>query len=412
MFTWFKILTKVEKILVLFFVLVVLVTGARILDQFYDDYSVLNPVDGGLYVEGAVGKLEVIDPLYVQQGSVTHDISQLIFSGLTQYSPNTGEIIPDLATFSVSDNKREYTFVLKEGATWHDGIPVTSDDVIFTYNTVLGDPGFNGLALNYLDMTGIRVIKVDDRTVQFLLEVPDSFFLAKTLIGLLPEHLLVGVPVPEIPTSNFHELPIGSGPFRLSSIVPKGNYIEVNLEQNLNFYDPPPHITTLQIRIYQELDRLMSDQRSLDGIRTIPEEARQTILDSKRFNLIHYQLPQYVAVFINTESPKLKNELIRLALQLATDKAALGESIGESESLDTPLLEIDPSNWVFQHSFTKANGGLVDAGWTLPNKEALGIPDPTETFTVVDESGEAAIITAPNSGKDFRTTDEKLCLPE
>ncbi len=134
-------LTQIEKIIVVFLSLAVVISGFKISHSFYIEHSNITPVKGGVYIEGAVGKVEIINPLYVRYGSVTHDLTQLVFSGLTKYDPKTRDIVPDLADFKISENGKEFTFVLKEGAKWHDGTPVTSDDVIFTYNTVINNTG-------------------------------------------------------------------------------------------------------------------------------------------------------------------------------------------------------------------------------------------------------------------------------
>ena len=87
-----SILTKVEKILVAFLSLVVLITATQITHAFYIEHSDITPVEGGIYLEGAVGKVGLINPLYVQYGTITHDLTQLIFSGLTKYDPASREI--------------------------------------------------------------------------------------------------------------------------------------------------------------------------------------------------------------------------------------------------------------------------------------------------------------------------------
>ncbi len=416
----FRRLKKVEKILVVFLLIITITSGFKVLQSFYLEHSDISPIKGGLYTEGMVGKLGIINPLFVRYSSVTHDITQLIFSGLTKYDPKTGEIIPDLADFTISENKREYTFKLKENAKWHDGKPITSNDIIYTYNTVINSPEFNGLILNYNDYSGIKVIQDNERTVRFLLEKPDSFFLVKTLVGILPKHLLSPIPIANLDKAEFNQYPIGSGPYRLTSVNKSGNGVEVNLEAFEDYYNGALNIPNIRLKIYEDYEVLIKNTDELDAIRNVPQDYLDQTLKKGKFSLLKYSLPQYVAVFINTQSPILSENNVRLALQLATDKATLGKSINQNEIIDTPLLEIDQKNWVYQYSINKANGALKDAGWILPNKpqeESIATKKKASKEKKAEEvkakeykSNEPSFITSPNEGRDWRTSDSKIVI--
>ncbi len=417
----FSRLNKLEKIIVVFLASLVVITGTQIGYAFYDEHSEITPIKGGVYIEGAVGKVELINPLYVHYGSITHDLTQLVFSGLTKYDPKTREIVPDLADYTISENGKKYTFTLKEGVKWHDGIPVTSNDVMFTYSTVINHPSFNGPILNYNDYSGMKVSQVDERTVEFLLESPDSFFLVKTITGLLPAHILGHMPIETLEQAPFNQYPIGTGPYRFISLTPMDSFVEATLEASEDYYGDEPNISTIQIRIYPEYKDLIKRQGEFDAIRNVPDEYTEKILERGRLVLTRYHLPQYVAAFINTQSPQLKNSKVRLALQLGIDKQSLISEINESQIIDTPLLEIDQSNWVYQYNVNKANGALFDTEWKLPEKtgtdtaETLG--DAAKGEEVEDaatdsesSSEEPEFITSPNGGNDWRTTDKKVTL--
>ena len=405
-------LTKLEKIAVAFLTAVLVVTGFQVLYAFYTEHTETSPTEGGIYVEGAYGKIEAINPLFMHYGSVTHDLTKLIFSGLAQYDPKTQEIVPDLADFKVSNDGKTYTFVLKDNATWHDGKPVTADDVVFTYQTVIQDPAFKGLILNTNDFRGMKVFKIDNRTVKFALEKPDSFFLVKTIIGLLPEHLLGHIPVEGLGYDPFSQAPIGSGPYRFVSLTPTENSTEVTLQAYLDYYGTKPNIPVLQIRVFSTPEEVLNSQSDLDGIRVVPDDKTEKVLKGKHLNLIRFYLPQYVAVFINTESPILKTRNVRLALQLGTDKSVIAEVLNQTRIIDTPLLEINQNNWVYQYSVSKANGSLHDTEWQLPVKPEAE-KSSTESKPVEkdpNDTSEVKFINSPNGGKDWETTDTKITL--
>ncbi len=90
-----------------------------------------DPAYGGTYVEGVAGVPQYLNPV-IAATDVDEDVSRLAFSGLTRYD-QTGAIVPDLASaFHTESDGRIWTFDIREDATWHDGQPVTADDVVFT----------------------------------------------------------------------------------------------------------------------------------------------------------------------------------------------------------------------------------------------------------------------------------------
>jgi len=407
-------LTKTEKILLFFLGLALVISAYQITGAFYLENSEISFTPGGIYMEGDVGQINSLNPLFVQQGSISQDLSQLIFSGLTKYDTETGEVVGDLANVKVDANGKRYTFVLKDNAKWHDGTPVTSADIIFTYNDVIKNPEFKGNILTYNDYSGIKINKIDERTVEFLLEKPDSFFLVKTMTGILPKHLLEGEPVDQLESSPFNFAPIGSGRYKYISQIQNADYTEYVLEAFDGFYNGKPNIQSLMFRIFGDYEALKKNQGGLMGIRSIPAEDTEAILKKGHYILDRFQLPQYVAIFINNESSKLKNSKVRLALQLGTDKQGLIKNIGQHQIIDTPLLEINQENWVNQYSVVKANGALFETEWQIPNKGELVKNEIVKEEVKKEEPTEATaavtFITTPNQGKDWSTTKEPITI--
>jgi len=403
-------LTKVEKIIFVFLVLVLATTVYQIAVAFYDQNSEMDFIPGGVYIEGAVGQVGVLNPLFVQQGSIAHDLTQLIFSGLTRYNTETGEVVGDLANVKAEPNGKKYTFVVKEGAKWHDGEKVTADDVLFTYNDIIKHPEFQGNILNYNDYSGIKINKIDNRTVEFLLEKPDSFFLVKTMVGIMPKHLLINEQVSFLDTAPFNFAPVGTGRYKFVSQVKLADHSEFGLEAFNDFYDGPANIESIVFKVFTAFEDLQKNLSGLTGIRSITTENSEAILKKGHFSLERYQLPQYVAIFINNEAPKLKNSTVRLAMQLGTDKQSLIEEINQHKIIDTPLLEINQESWVNQYSITKANGALFETPWQVPNKD----DEEEEVEEVVEEdispTAEVTYINSPNEGKDWATSREPITI--
>lgn len=166
-----------------------------------------------VYREGVIGRPSSINPLTART-QADRDLAALVFSGLVAVGPD-GTYRPDLASGWQMDPKgKVWTFTIRPDAHWQDGVPVTSDDVVFTI-AVLQDPDYTGpLAASW---RGVSVTAVSQRTVSFTLTNPIGGFLQAATIGLLPAHLLADAPIATLADDPFSLQPVGSGPFVLES---------------------------------------------------------------------------------------------------------------------------------------------------------------------------------------------------
>ncbi|MFM7424815.1 MAG: ABC transporter substrate-binding protein [Elainella sp.] len=122
------------------------------------------------------------------------------FRGLTREEGTTGTYQPDLAeSWQISPDQKRITFTLRAGLKWSDGVPLTADDVVFTYRDVIFNPKIPAESQEALRLGDNRalpqVIKLDDRRVEFGLAEPFAPFLAATSgpptdIVILPKHKL------------------------------------------------------------------------------------------------------------------------------------------------------------------------------------------------------------------------------
>jgi hypothetical protein len=143
-----------------------------------------------------------------------HAVADSLFNGLVALDRNLRPV-PDLATaWTISDDSTVFTFTLAQ-ARWHDGTPLTSADVKFTFEEVL----FKYHARTKAGLGAIvdHIDTPDDRTVAFHLKKPYGAFLQGldvTEAPILPKHLFASGD----PNTNPANLkPVGTGPFRLES---------------------------------------------------------------------------------------------------------------------------------------------------------------------------------------------------
>ncbi|MBD3190132.1 MAG: hypothetical protein GF308_05790, partial [Candidatus Heimdallarchaeota archaeon] len=165
-----------------------------------------------------------------------------IYNGLLERENGTREWIPRLATSYNSDDGITWTVEMDPDAKWGDGTPVTPEDVVFTYQSVLtpalGSTDYS-FYKKYFDNESIT--KVGDHTVQF--ELKQSYAFAESLLAydLVPKHIWESVPLNEWATqsadwaANDPSKLVGTGPYKLKEWDATNAII--NLEKNTHFAD-------------------------------------------------------------------------------------------------------------------------------------------------------------------------------
>jgi len=344
--------------------------------------TVLRPGRGGTYVEGVAGFPHYLNPLLSGYNEVDRDICTLVFSGLTRLNEH-GEVEADLARgWEVTLDGLTYTFHLRSNAYWHDGTPVTADDVVFTIG-LLQDPDFPGPPdLGYNVWQAVTVENVDRRTVRFMLPERYAPFLDHTTVGILPAHLLKGIRAADLPAAEFNLNPVGSGPFQLAEIeVAGGTVTAMVLEQFPRHYGVRPYLDRIQFRFYPSDQMVLNayEAGEVEGIAriTIPNLPRARAFPS--LNLFSTQVAEYGLVFLNLERPDLpffQEPEVRQSLLYALDRQQIIDNVLEGQALvaHSPLI---PGTWAYKdniphykHDPDTANELLDEAGWV--RREADG----------------------------------------
>lgn len=316
------------------------------------------------YTEGYVGQIKFLNPVFADMNEVDRDVSKLIFSGLTRYSPKDRSVLPDMADLKISEDKKTYTFTLKQHMKWHDGEDVTADDVYFTYHDIIQNPGFDNPLLK-ANFSGVKISKTDEQTITFTLDKPNSFFISNTTVGILPKHILGDIPVSELAFHDFNSYPIGTGPYKVSGRVRvySNGQMSVSLERFDDFHGEKSEISELKILTYPSVEHMVDDRGNLTAISKITGSDADPVRDDDDFEMVPYKLPQYTAVFMNMESKFLKSNKARIGVLKALKKDDLKSVLKDIDLVDTPLLELDKENWIYEASSEQANGALYDASF-------------------------------------------------
>lgn len=353
--------------------LAILGVGAGlILALFYLDHQVSGqpqPAHGGRYVEAVVGSPERINPLYAGLNEADRSLSSLVFSGLTRMSEN-GVVLPDLAErWTISADHRTYVFHLRQNVVWHDGIPFTADDVIFTWTTIQ-HAEFNGDPTLVQLWNEITFEKVDTYTVAVHLPQPYAPFLAYANVGILPKHLLFHIEVPRLADSAFNQNPIGTGPFRLRELTAESAI----LDANPSYHFGTPFLAEIELRFYEDVESALRavEQGKADGLLLRPPSTAKRPGEATKTSQALYSraLPSTLLtlVYLNTDTPVLQDQRVRQALLAALNREqvianVIAEPIAMADSLFAPETWAAISSKRPTYDLQKAQALLDEAGW-------------------------------------------------
>ena len=213
------------------------------------------------------------DPGHFNPGITTgfnvHAVTGSIFNGLVELDDNANPH-PDLAErWDVSDDSTQYTFHLADGVRWHDGEPLTSADVKFTFEDILLDyhsrtrGGLSGI-LESIDTP-------DDTTVVFNFTQPYAALLQRlnsTEAPILPKHIYEGVD--DVQTADANLTPVGTGPFKLESYDIDN---EITLVRNDDYFKAGlPYLDRVVMRVIpdQNTQVLALEEGEVDYIWRVP----------------------------------------------------------------------------------------------------------------------------------------------
>ena len=334
------------------------------------------PDFGGSLAEGFVGAPKQINPLLAQANDIDRDISELVYSGLTKYN-SEGTVALDLAeSYEVSDDGLVYTFKLKDGLVWHDGQPLTADDVVFTILTVQ-NPDYNSPQV--FNWSGVEVSKVDAGTISFKLKNKYAQFLNNTSLGIIPKHIWEGVKSVNFSFSEFNIKPVGSGPYKFEKFRRDefGNIKSYSLESFSDYYAGQPFIDNITFKFY------LSEKEAVDALNdgdidslVVSNQQIKFLKFRQKLFLNNLQLPRYFSIFLNqNQSDTLAQKDVRMALNYATDRDLIIKNVlneyatAVTSPILSGILSINLPENIYNFDREKAGQLLDKSGWVYPEAE-------------------------------------------
>jgi peptide/nickel transport system substrate-binding protein len=319
----------------------------------------------------------------------SYEVMGLTYDLLVDSSPEDSSPVPGLAdSWETSDDGLTWTFHLNKDARWHDGKPVTSEDVAYTYRRILDEE--QGL---YIDaVKQIESIETpDEHTVVFTTRKP-SVQMLNTYVYILPKHIWKDVP-PEETKSFKNEPVIGSGPFQAVEWK-EGQF--ARLETNPDYFRGTPKIDEIIFQFYDNDDTMVQALKNgdVDYIYNLPINLFKSLQNQEgietnsapdpgftELGLNLYEpspeaIEQFDAPETTTGNPALLDPLVREAINWSIDEKALtgkilqGEGIPGSTLVPPALakyhLELDDSE-LQGFDIKRSKDLLGQAGWEDTN---------------------------------------------
>ncbi|MCY4010455.1 MAG: peptide ABC transporter substrate-binding protein [Candidatus Saccharibacteria bacterium] len=305
-------------------------------------YTQIHYTEGGTYTEGLVGRPSNFNPIYATT-QPDQAVSELVFASLFEYDFQN-KLVPILAQSITADNKtQQYTLTLKKDLKWHDGQPITADDLIFTIETIQNPEAQSPLRDNW---QGVGVDKIDDYTVNFTLEASFSPFATNLTLSIIPKHLLEQEDIKQLRRSSFNYQPVGSGAFQFNHLThvntSAGDEFKIQLSRNPIWSASPsqPLVDYFQFWLVPSADRVteLFNQGQLSGSPDLIAN-QIDLVELEDYQTVDLRLMTGVYLFFKNSDSVLKNRTIRQVLTHALDIESLVKDLeGRQQIISGPLL--------------------------------------------------------------------------
>ena len=296
------------------------------------------PTSGGEYREGVVGSPRAPNPILAGNNDIDQDIVHLTYGGLYRRDAQ-GELVLDLAeNAEVSSDGLTYTFKLKNDVSFHDGVPLTAEDVAFTIQAIQNPAWKSPLAPG---LKGVNARALDSQTVELSLKQPFSYLPSLLTFGILPKHIWAKIDPASKAVNDFNLKPIGSGPFRFEKFThdSQGNILTYTLRRAKN---SPAQLERITFKFYDDYDTAVDKltSNSVDGLNFVPPGKLASVKAITGITIRTPALEQYTAIFLNPRSDSsLSDPAVRQALSFAVDRKKIVEEalVGLGRLRDGPL---------------------------------------------------------------------------
>jgi peptide/nickel transport system substrate-binding protein len=322
---------------------------------------------------GVLRTLDNLNPL-LSGGAATTDLAQFLFDGLIRFD-DRGEPIPDAATAvptqangGISADGKTITYHLRSDVRFADGVPLTADDVVFTFEQDVNPR--NNVPYHFPYDQAQSVVAKDAHTVIVRLRTPSApfvseFFRCGDQGAILPKHLLAGKP--DLNQDPFNLKPVGSGPYVVERYEPNQT---IEMVPNPHWFGGTPGLARITYRIIPSENTLLIALRTheIDFYFSAPEQQYRELRTIAGVATSAVPSSQYEMVAFNARSPILADLRVRRAAAHAIDWKTLAQAT---------YLDVDLADW----------GDLFPRSWAYTAQPDPTPYDPVRARMLLDAAG-------------------------
>jgi peptide/nickel transport system substrate-binding protein len=333
---------------------------------------------GGVLVMLADREPDQLNPLTFSSNPA-YQVVQLVFRPLARRDSTLSGYAPELARSWQFENDSTLILQLRDDVSWHDGVRVTADDVVFTIERQR-DPATGSPRL--ADVAAVTGVEARDSFTVAVRMSRKGVYAVNSLLEVVavPRHLLQDVPAAELRNAPFGRQPVGNGFYRFAAwAAGQSLTLDINPDQPL----PRPALDRIILRFVPDMSAAVTELLTGQGdlIQRLPTQMLQRVRDAANADVHTGPRVRPAWIAFNTRRAPLDDARVRRAILMAVDRPTLVEGlfgdIGEPALSPIPavLREHSPSVRPVPFDTAGARRLLAEAGWTERNRDGILVRD-------------------------------------
>ncbi|MBA3324991.1 MAG: ABC transporter substrate-binding protein [Rhodobacteraceae bacterium] len=316
----------------------------------------------------------ILDPTAGAAAAIDEVVYANVFEGLTRFGPD-GAILPALAeSWEIAPDGLSWVFNLRPGVTFHDGVAMTAEDVVFSFDRAMAEGSLNAQKALFEGIN--EVTAIDDVTVEIGLDAPKGDLLFNLAWG---DAVIVSPATAETNTTD----PVGTGPFRFGQWV-QGDRVE--LTRNPDYWGEPAQLEEVVFQFIADptaaFAAMMAGDVDAFPVFPAPENLAQFEADP-RFKVIVGSTEGETILAMNNARPPFDDVRVRRAISMAIDREAIvdGAMFGYGTPIGSHFAPHHPAyvdlTAMNAYDPAAADALLAEAGYPDGFTTTLALPPPS-----------------------------------
>ena len=283
------------------------------------------------------------------------------------FSDDKLELQPRIAeSWEPNEDGSVWTFKIRQGVKFHDGTPLTANDVVTTFDKLINPDGGSANAQSALGgvLSPGNIEAPDDASVVFNLDAPNGNF--PTLVSSANYNAII-IPA-DLDPGDWGKTFQGTGPFKLEKFTPK---VGLTVVRNDDYWGPKPNVDKLDIKFYDEeapmILALQGDE--VDFVEHFSVSGGKALLGDDNVQVIAVKAATHRELHMRTDKEPFTDKRVRQAIALSIDRQALVDGLWEGQAdigNDSPFGPLYPSTDTSvpqrEQDIDQAKQLLADAG--------------------------------------------------